>query len=363
MRKSGFFFLILLAAASLQDAAAAQLPTHGGAAPATSLFPILPYEAADNAAPQLLPVTANHALGGDHAGITRAILAIHDLSRDADGTLTTLSSLAGANNETTIILAPQFLLNSDIPSSADEDLARWPLGGWEGGGESLVRPPQKGVSSFTAIDLLLLYLGEKQFFPDLKTIVIAGHGAGGDFVQRYAVAGKAPDLLEKQGITMRFVAADASSYLYLTTLRPIAGKPGFALPDKSKCPAYDAYWYGLDNLNDYAQHTGASEIRLRYPERRVIYLAGEKVAENDPLPDVSCAARLQGPDRLARAMNYDIYLSTIFGESTATTQKFATVPRAGYDPAAIFGSSCGMDALFGDGECAPKGIKGSTAPP
>ncbi len=358
MRKSGFLFLILLAAASLQDAAAAQLPAHRTAAPATFLFPVLPYEAADDTAPQLLPVTANHALGGDHAGITRAIVVIHDLSRDAGGALATLSSLAGANNETTIILAPQFLINSDVPSNADEDLARWPLGGWEGGGESLAPAPQKGVSSFTALDLLLLYLGEKEFFPDLKTIVIAGHGAGGDFVQRYAATGKAPDLLEKQGVATRFVAADASSYLYFTTLRPIAGKPGFALPDKSKCAAYDSYWYGLDSLNEYAQHAGASAIRLRYIERHIVYLAGEKVAENDPLPDVSCAARLEGPDRLARAMNYDIYLNTIFGESAAATQKFATVPRVGYDPAAIFGSDCGMDALFGDGECAAKPLIG-----
>lgn len=338
----------------------------------TAYFPVLPYGGDEDTPPQLLPVAGNHALDGDHAGITRALIAIHDVSRDASGMLGMLTALAGARNETTIILAPQFLLQSDVAQSRGKmpagsyGLAAWPLkatGSWEQGDDSAAPPGQRGVSSFTAIDLLLLYLGEKKFFPDLKDIVIAGFGAGGDFVQRYAATGQAPDL--PGALPVRFVAADASSYLYFTPLRPQPGKPGFITPDAAKCPTYDAYKYGLQNLNPYARRLGANEIRLRYAARRIVYLAGERAAGNDLFPDLSCAGLLQGPDRLARAMNYDIYLNTIFGE-TIGSQKFATVPGAGYDAAALFGSRCGMDALFGGGTCAPEpvsaGVSGAENP-
>ncbi len=49
--------------------------------------------------------------------------------------------------------------------------------------------------------------------------VIAGHGMGGDFVQRYAAFGQAPDILEKEGIGVRFIVANPSSYLYFTASR------------------------------------------------------------------------------------------------------------------------------------------------
>ena len=331
-------------------------------------FPILPFGADENAVPQLLPVGSNHPLTENHANVTRAIIVIHDVSRDAAGVLSTLTALAGSANENTLILAPQFLLESDIAHFADRlpnggrGIARWGWGAWEDGGDSTALPAQKGISSFTAIDLLLLYFGDKDFFPAMKDIVIAGHGAGADFALRYAAAGQAPDLLEAQGLSVRFAAANPSSFLYFTPMRPIPGKPGFALPDASHCAAYDAYPYGVDKLGDYAGRTGSNEIRLRYPSRRVTYLVGEKAGVDDRFPDQGCAAMFEGPDRFARARNYDVYLPTIFGDDVGKTQSFAVVPGAGYDAAGLFGSRCGMSALYGDGACAPAAITSAGIP-
>jgi hypothetical protein len=334
----------------------------------TFYFPVLSFDSAPDAQPQLVPVASNHSVEGDHTGLTNAIIVIHDFTRDAQGTLSMLSAMAGANNGTTIILAPQFLLDFDITRFAarlpDHGLmfVRWPLGGWENGGDSLAQPPGKPVSTFTVIDLMLMYLGDKKFFPDLKQITIAGHGAGGDFVQRYAATGRAMDILGPQGPPIRFLVANASSYLYLTGLRPRVGKPGFAPPDAASCPNFNSYAYGLDKLNDYARRVGATAIKLGYASRAVTYLTGERVAVNDPLPDESCAAALEGQNRVTRAVNYDVYLYQTFGETEVKQQKFMTIPKAGYDPAALFGSPCGLSVLFGDGSCEPPPITGLGTP-
>lgn len=343
-----------MACAALPALAADPMPDVAG----TSYFPVLPFEAAPEAVPQLVPLAGNHTLDSNHAGLTSAIIVVHDFTRDAQATLAMVSSLAGANNASTIILAPQFLIDFDIARFADrlpergKMFARWALGGWENGGDSIARAPQKPVSAFTTLDLLLLYLGDRQFFPDLKRITVAGHGAGGDFVQRYAAAGRAMDILEKQNVPVRFLVANASSYLYLTTLRPKGGRQqGFTNATAAACPDFNSYGYGLEKLNDYVRRVGANDIKLKYATREITYLVGEKAGTGDPFPETGCAAMLQGLDRPARALNYSIYLSQLYGELISGKQKFFTVPRAGYDAGTLFGSFCGMSVLFGDGVC------------
>ncbi|MDX2028357.1 MAG: hypothetical protein SFW62_06955 [Alphaproteobacteria bacterium] len=333
------------------------------AIPAASYFPIVPLQAGVDETPQLLPVASNRPLEGDHTGLTRAVFIIHDISRNAESALAMMVAMAGPASASTIILAPQFLLEADIARFAKhlpeqgKMFARWPLGQWEEGGDSAAAVPRKAISSFTALDLLLLYVGDRKFFPDLKEIVIAGHGTGGDFVQRYAASGKAIDVLDQQNIPIRFVSANASSYLYFTSMRPTAGKRGFSTPDAKACPNFNAYRYGLDNANAYIRRAGANAIKLNYPLREVFYLTGEKAAGPDILADTSCAALLEGPDRIARAANYKLYLSMLFGETAGKRQTFSSVPQAGYDPVAVFGSRCGMAALFGDGMCEPPSIR------
>lgn len=335
------------------------------AIPSATLFPILPFDAEPDTPPQLLPLASNMPLDNDHTGVTRAIIVIHDVSRDSSSALAMLATLAGERNKTTFIMAPQFLLESDIARFAghlpDEGraLARWTPGTWEDGGDSTAQPPQKGISSFAALDLLLVFVSEKKFFPDLKDVVVIGHGAGADFVLRYAAVGLAPDLLDPLGIKVQFASANASSYLYFTSMRPLGNKPGFGLPSTEKCPAYNSYKYGLDNLNVYARRTGANEIRLRYISRYVTYLVGKDAGQDDRFPDNNCAAMLQGIDRLARAANYDVYLSTIFSDEADQSQKSVVIAGAGYDPLAMFGSACGMSILFGDGECGEASIVGT----
>lgn len=319
-------------------------------------IPILPLGFGGKAAPQLLPVASSMALDDDHTQVTRVIVFIHDMTRGAADGIATLMTLSGSEGAPTLIIAPQFPLDVDIvrfakflPDSGRQ-VARWRIeDGWQWGGESLLESRQRGVSSYTALDILLLYLSDRERFPMLKKIVLAGHGQGGDFVQRYAAVGKAPSVLKKEGLSLSFIAANPSSYLYLTASRPMPERGRFAAPDSTACPDVNNYPYGLAALSSYAKSAGANAIRLNYPEQQVVYLVGDKILIDHYL-DQSCAAMAQGADRTTRGKNYGQYLSKSFGD-TALSHTMRLVPNAGYDPVSLFGSSCGMATLFGDGGC------------
>ena len=343
---------------------ASALPANAAPSPSSAaFFPILPYDAGPDVEPSMLPVASNHPLEENHAGITRGIIVIHDFSRDAGKALSVVTALAGAENSRTMIMAPQFLLDSDIQRFAEslpekgKAFTRWSLGGWASGDDSLPSPPQKSISSFTAVDLMLMFLSDRAGFPDMKEIVVVGHGEGGDFVQRYAAAGKAPDILDELKIPVRFVVADAASFLYLTTVRPQKNRQGFTPPDGEACKDYNTWPYGLDNLNAYAKRSGVNAIKTRFATRLVGYLAGENAGKADPSPDNSCAAVFQGADRPTRAINYATYTGILFGEAAGRTQNLSVEPNTGYDAAALYGSKCGMTMLFGDGDCTPASLR------
>jgi len=325
--------------------------------PATAYFPVLPFDAPDNTLPQLLPLAMNRPFGVEQPGIIRAIVVIHDESRDATAALSLMSTLAGEQNSSTIILAPQFLLPSDIVRFSDflpdrgRNFAAWQVSGWSAGDDSMSGSPRKRVSSFDALDLLLMYLGDKATFPDLETLVIAGFGEGGSFVQRYAAFSPAPDILAKQKLFMRFVVAGASSFLYQTPSRPVRRKKGFGLPDTKACPEVDVYPYGLDKLNPYARRTGANAAKLNYALRFITYLNApvSKVA----VPESKCAVLAQGVNPEIRADNYRLYLNSLYGNVAEATQFFAKTKDGPNSAVSLFGSECGMAAWFGDGKCSP----------
>jgi hypothetical protein len=324
------------------------------AVPATAYFPVLPLDAMAETVPQLVPVAANHALDGAHPGVTRAIIVIHDDTRDAAGALAGLSALAGAANTATMMMAPQFLLPSDVARFADHlpdrgrSFATWQMSGWPGGDDSVATQGQHGVSSFTVVDLFLMYLSDRSVFPDLKTIVIAGFGTGATFVQHYAAFNLAADAIDKENIDMRYVVAGTPSYLYLTASRPLGGRKGFGIPDLAACPDYNAYPYGMDKLNSYARRVGINAAKTSYALRFVTYLNAPLADAN---PETNCGALVQGNDSASRANNYKLYIQSLYSDAAERTQTFFTAKDAKNDAVGLYGSSCGMEVLFGDGLC------------
>ena len=204
------------------------------------------------------------------------------------------------------------------------------------------------LSSFTALDLMLMFLADRVYFPNLQDVVIAGHGMGADFVQRYAAVGMASDLLAKQKINLHFALANPGSYLYFTSQRPMKGGL-FDIPKNDACNGGDAYPYGLKQLTAYPRRTGMQALRLRYPQQRVTYLIGDAI-KDDLYLDRSCSATLQGDTRLMRAQAYARHIAQSFGRD-AFRHQFRAVKGGGYDPVVMFGSSCGLTLLFGNGVC------------
>jgi hypothetical protein len=262
--------------------------------------------------------------------------------------------LAGNQNASTIILAPQFLLPSDIVRFTEDlpekgrNIAAWQVMGWSLGDDSMPIPSRKSISSFTVVDLLLMYLSDRTVFPDLKEIIVAGFGAGANFTQRYAAFTAASDAVAKQNIDLRYVVAGATSYLYQTASRPLGGKKGFGLPDAAACPSVNDYPYGLERLNAYARHAGANAAKIAYATRFITYLNANSV---NAIPESNCAAMAQGLNSAARAENYRIYLHTIYGDVAERTQTFAKAKDGAIDAVSLYGSACGMTAIFGDGFC------------
>jgi hypothetical protein len=320
-------------------------------------FPIFPVGASENAEAQLLPIASNVEMESDHSNTSRAIIVIHDLQRNSAENVASLITLSGIGGEETLILAPHFSLDVDIMRFAKHlpdqgrTVARWMMDDpWQYGGESVLPNRNKGISSFTAMDILLLYLSDRQRFPYLQQVVIAGHGIGADFVQRYAAIGRATDVLAKDDLPVRFIVANPSSYMYMTIVRPAETGTRFVNPDMKKCPKLNYYPFGLQELPAYAKRIGANAIREKYPLREVVYLASEKIYADHILLH-GCEADVQGATRLDRTKSYGRYMIQSFGEVAERHHTMVTVPGAAYDPVSLYGSRCGIAALFGDGVC------------
>lgn len=159
-----------------------------------------------------IPYFGNRSLADINDNVNRAVVVIHGASRKAGGAFrNTLNSAeeAGAD-QATFILAPHFLMEIDIDEhSLPSNVLFWSNAGWKQGDESLStseNPRPAGISSFAVMDTILLRLAERN--PNLQAIILAGHSAGGQFVNRYASGSQMEQTLSAEfGISFRYIIA------------------------------------------------------------------------------------------------------------------------------------------------------------
>ena len=253
---------------------------------------------------------------------------------------------AGKSPET-IIIAPHFLTEDDVNThNPGSDVPFWTTDSWKGGDDSLstsTNPRAAHISSFEVVDVIMARLADPNVFPNLHRVVLAGHSAGGQFVQRYATA-------NTERLPTLYIVANPSSYLYMDKQRWTASSPEFAVPspqEQSICPLYNHYKYGLEGLNIYMQVAGVSKIRSQYAQRRVTYLLGEK--DNDPNHDEldkTCPAGLQGRHRLERGTVFYSYIQHYYGAGIQGQHTKVTVPGVGHSAGAMFNSTQGIHEIF-----------------
>lgn len=274
------------------------------------------------------------------------LISVHGSSRNADDYLCAAHSASRLQerypSDAVLVVAPRFLAPEDRPVPAFQPTQasgatplRWnetyPIAHtWRYGADSI----QGGISSYAALDALIkhLVLDPQGLYPNLETIVLAGHSAGGQFAQRYAMLSPSPILDGRIYVSMdssahrarsvefRSVAANPRSYCYLDGRRPEGG--GYKVPNEheiAECPRYNQWQWGLDAGGDvvapYKDRAidaagGVDELVKRFLQRNMIYLAGTQ--DIIPLQGLCEDDLFQGRCRLERAHVYFKYLQTLY---------------------------------------------------
>lgn len=304
-------------------------------------------------------VYRSHPLDQPNASITRVFVLVHGAGRNADDyyrSAVAAAFLAGAL-ENTLVIAPR--MASHDGRACRDSLAQheisWNCGTWRSGGPALNQP---AVTSFDFLDAVLRAVARKDVFPGLEHIVVAGHSAGGQVVNRYGMANRVHDTL---GVPVHYIVSNPSSYAWPTDERPTAAAwaptanaPGY-VPETSDdgaafrslgsgrgCTVYDQWPYGIQNRSGYAAAVSDAQLRRQLASRAVTYLLGEL----DILPlggfDSSCAAMAQGPTRLARGQAYARYVNDQLGGQ----HRVLVVPLCGHNSRCMFTADQTLQLIF-----------------
>lgn len=291
--------------------------------------------------------------------ITRVLVNIHGASRDADNYYrSTLAAafLAGAL-ENTLVISPRMASNNGTGCRdvlATNEIS-WNCNSWRSGGPAISHP---SVTSFDFLDAILRKVARKEVFPNLRAIVVSGHSAGGQVVNRYEMSNQVHD---KLGVPVTYVVSNPSSYAYPDSVRPTAAAygvtafaPGYAqlaganaeafrsFGDARNCTTYNDWAYGFAKRTGYSEKQSDEQLKRQLASRPTTYLLGEL----DILPlggfDGSCAAMAQGPTRLARGQAFAKYVNEKLGAHHAVV----VVPLCGHNARCIFTSEVALPLIF-----------------
>ncbi|PWN52785.1 hypothetical protein IE53DRAFT_294671, partial [Violaceomyces palustris] len=310
----------------------------------------------------------------DPTVVKRAVIQIHGENRDswnqwlyADLALDRAIRGGEVKREEVVIMAPQFFQALDVGAfAADAQGASitntlvWPIGTSWGDGSVALYPNGtaggRSVGGFDALDAAVSYFTNRDDFPNLETVVVAGFSLGGQLAHRYSVLRKDTS----QDDRIHYWISSPNSFLYLNSSRPnTVGK---------ECKeTYNNYKYGLAaNLPPYVNSTASPVSNLKstdliatFLSRRVIYMVGSQ----DKMAGFSdCPSDSQGTTHV-RKMKYWTeqvvpYLpgSTMDGTLPAT-HSVHYISRTGHQDWKVITSDSGVLTLFlenynGDGTTA-----------
>src|SRR6202008_2614516 len=133
--------------------------------------------------PARLLIYRTHPLETKNEQITRALITIHGAGRNADNYFrsTVAAGFLADALGTTLVISPRFAGNDGTlckDTLAANEL-NWRCFGtttWRTGSAAV---SDESVTSFALVDEILRKLAKRDVFPALKTIVVAGHSAGG----------------------------------------------------------------------------------------------------------------------------------------------------------------------------------------
>ena len=283
------------------------------------------------------PVFTSADLHTGSATARQALVIIHGRLRNASDYYATGLAIADAASQTgeaTVVVAPQFLIQADAALYQLSDrYLRWGRG-WEEGAPALgpasPRSSDPPASSYDALDDVVAKLSNAQAFPALKRIVFVGHGGGAQLLARYAVV-----MHPQPGPPVSFVIANAGTYLYPFTARPVP----------LDCPDFNLWKYGLDQPPPYVGDSG--KILKDFAARDVTLLLGANDRRATGILDQSCAAQTQGRNRLQRGLNF---AQEMTAAGAAPQLKYFIVPGTGHNEKGMLLSREAAGAIFPIGD-------------
>ena len=281
-----------------------------------------------------------------------AIISLHGDGRNAYehfNIITQAAANAGVG-DSTILLAPLYPFQDDINQyNLGDDVLYWPDSDWNAG--DLSRNTQSNprpfrISSFSTMDTIYHRLAENN--PNLERIVLTGHSAGSQMVVRYAAGGRAQVALNSLGIEFVYVPTNTPSFLYYDDNRVLNQGADVFEFGPTDCVSASQYKYGLDNLNQYMETTGEATIKENYGLANTTYLIGQYDFGGQTN---TCARMVQGNSRLIRTHVYFSYIGFYYGDSIYNKHRMAEIPSAYHEFDQVVFTDCGMNALFGVGDC------------
>ena len=298
--------------------------------------------------------------------VRRALIMVHGTNRTADPyfrTATSAAFLAGARDDT-IVIAPRIAsADGNCHDTLAPDEVSWSCGGdsWRSGGAS---PTNKDLTSFGLVDTILKKLADRQVFPALQAIVVAGHSAGGQFVARYEMANTVHETL---GVPVTYVVANPSSYAWPDSTRPLpvddatpenaglgwktetphtnfsygAYQPSAACANRAQ--TYDNWPFGLaQRTTGYTAGMRDEQLKKQLVSRPTTYL----LSQVDTLPlggfDSSCNAMAQGATRRARGEAYAKFVNEKLGAKHAVQ----IVPECGHNDRCVYTTDEVLNVIF-----------------
>ena len=303
-------------------------------------------------------VYRTYSLDTRNEAITRALIMVHGAGRDADNyfrNALAAAFLAGALDNT-VVIAPRMASSAgNCHDTLAPNEISWNCNTWRSGGAAVSTP---NVTSFDFLDEILRKVARKEIFPNLKQIVVTGHSAGGQVLNRYEMSNQVND---KLGVPVTYVVSNPSSYAWPDSTRPTdaaytvqahapgyvpelpAGSPAFrAFTGSRDCTTYDLWPYGMKNRTGYTAKQSDDQLKLQLTSRPTTYLLGEL----DVLPlggfDGSCPAMAQGPTRLARGEAFGKFVN----EKLGAHHVVKVVPECGHNARCMFTSEEALPLLF-----------------
>lgn len=161
-----------------------------------------------------------------------AIIVFHGYGRNAQDYLCSVKKIVEESvydRKRVMVIVPKYHARVDFKTATE---LWWnnthPWGDWRGGAASDARCGAT-ISSFKVVERMMIFLGNKDRFPFLRRIVLLGHSAGGQTVQRFgvlnhlfpnALAGVEVNESEvlhtvRKDLPVVYVVANPSSWAYL----------------------------------------------------------------------------------------------------------------------------------------------------